>query len=147
MSASCGIVVFNYATWSATYPNFADVPPTQVDGFFLVAETILDNTACSPVVNLTIRANLLNLLVAHIAQLFGPSASPLVGRISNASEGSVSVGTDMGTQPPGAAWYMQTQYGALYWTATAPYRTARYRPGPQPYPGVAPFRGFGGWRQ
>ena len=59
----------------------------------------------------------------------GEAASPLVGRINNATEGSVTVGTDMGQVPFTAAWFLQTKYGAAFWQATAPFRTMQYVPG------------------
>ena len=71
----------------------------------------------------------------------GPS--PLVGRITSATEGSVSVSTQFDVPPGSAQWFAQTLYGAEFWTATAAYRTMRYLPSParnmDPY---APL----GWR-
>ena len=73
------------------------------------------------------------MITAHIASILAPlngqPSNPLVGRISNASEGSVSVQTDMPTNP-NAAWWNQTKYGALAWAALAPYRTMTYLPNP-----------------
>jgi hypothetical protein len=97
----------------------------------------LDNTASSPVPDLTKRAALLNLIVAHIAALNAPqangqSASPLVGRISSATEGSVTVQAEMGPPSGTSAWWMQTKYGASFWQATASMRTMQYVPGRQP---------------
>ncbi|MDE3023802.1 MAG: DUF4054 domain-containing protein, partial [Pseudomonadota bacterium] len=59
----------------------------------------------------------------------GQAASPLVGRINSATEGSVSVTADMGAVTNTQAWYMQTKYGAAYWQASAPYRNFQYRTG------------------
>ncbi len=152
MSGS-GIVAFDYTLWTATYPEFAaSVNPTQAASYFLIAETFLNNTPTSPVKDAGpggARAILLNMLTAHIAQLFAPQAGipapQTVGRISQASEGSVSVTLDMDNQTALAAWYNQTKYGAMYWAATAAYRTARYRSPPKPYLGVGGRgrRGFG----
>ena len=90
------------------------------------------------------------MITAHIAQLnsgtAAQAASPLVGRITNATQGSVSVATsgDMGEPASGsAAWFQQTKYGAAYWQASMPYRKGgRYNPGMIPYLGVS-RPGFG----
>ena len=84
------------------------------------------------------RLYILYLLTAHVAQLTVGCViagavvppGPLVGRINSATQGSVSVGTDVGTVPAGAAWFYQTQFGIMAYTAMAPYRTARYRASP-----------------
>lgn len=97
----------------------------------------------SPVTDIGTRQNLIGLMMAHIATLLAPingqPATTLVGRITNASEGSVSVSSDFPSDPT-SAWYTQTKYGAMFWAATARYRTFRYVPGRQP------FRQMGGYR-
>lgn len=138
MSCTTGIVAFSYDWWRDRYPELAGwVTPGQAMGFFDRASLLLDNTAASPVRDVDTRRILLNLLVAHLAQLNAPiagqSPSPLVGRISSASEGGVSVSTEWGSTEPGEAWYAQTRFGAEYWTATRQYRLGRYHVGPQPF--------------
>ena len=128
-------VTFNYTEWVTGYPAFAAVPEPLVVGTVLpLAEVYLRNDGGGPVTTAAIQTALLNLIVAHVCQLlFGPtggSPSGLVGRISSASEGSVSVSMDFPTTPSNA-WFMQTSYGAAFWQATAQYRTMRYLPGPQ----------------
>jgi uncharacterized protein DUF4054 len=128
-------VTFNYATWSQLFPQFSNIPQLIVTTVILpLAQQYLRNDGGGPVQSAASQANLLNLIVAHVAQLlFGSTLqplSPLVGRISSATEGSVSVQTDMPASPS-AAWFMQTPYGAAFWQATLPYRTMRYLPGPQ----------------
>ncbi|GAN86347.1 DUF4054 domain-containing protein [Komagataeibacter intermedius] len=126
------IATFDYATWSARYPDLAaKIPAALADLYFGEAQLYLDNTECSPVRNIMQRTMLLYMLVAHIAYLNLPTTSGgngagLVGRVSNATRGSVSIGTDMGTQPGSAQWFLQTQYGAAFWQATIWLRTARY---------------------
>jgi hypothetical protein len=78
------------------------------------------------------------------AILNGVAPSPLVGRLNHASEGSVSVGTDLGGIPGTAQWWVQTKYGFAYYQATAEYRTMRYRPGPRRFFGPVYA---GGWKQ
>ena len=81
-----------------------------------------DNTGSSKITNETTRAMLLNMLTAHIAKL---EISKQVGRVSSASEGSVSVSLDVGVMSGTAAWFMATNYGMAFWQATAQYRMAR----------------------
>ncbi len=131
--SSSGVVVFSYATWIATYPEFASVSEPTAQGYFNQATLYLDNTACSLVQDVGKRAVLLNMLTAHIAALAAKNTTPgggLVGRIDSATEGSVSVHADMPGVTANSAWFMQTPYGASYWQATAQYRTMRYVPGP-----------------
>lgn len=140
----CGVVSFDYPAWAARYPELStSVAQPLAQLYFNEAGLYLNNTASSVVRDLSARAMLLNMLTAHIAKMNatinGQPPSPLVGRISAAGEGSVSVGTDY--QVPGtAAWFAQTPYGAAYWQATLPYRSARYVPGSRSFvPGHGGF--------
>jgi hypothetical protein len=55
----------------------------------------------------------------------------IVGRINNAAEGDVSVSSEWSSPPnPSAAYFIQTKYGADYWTYTKRYRTALFVPAP-----------------
>ena len=147
-----GAAIFDYALWSATYPELvANVSKARATALFMQAALYLDNTACSIVTDPSQRIVLLNAIVAHLAYLGGAgnadgSASGLVGPITRASEGSVSVGTGLGSLDEQAAFWASSPYGYQYWQLTAPLRTARYVPGPRPYLGVAPYGigGFGG---
>jgi len=130
-----GVVVFDYEKWITRYPEFSvSVPDAQP--FFDEAQLYCNNTAESPVAQIETRAVLLNMLTAHIAALSagvnGEPASPLVGRINSASEGSVSVQTQSDYPPGTVHWYQQTKYGAAFWAATNKYRTMRYVAGAQP---------------
>lgn len=146
-----GIVDFDYSAWSGRYPELASsVTPQIVQQYFYEAQLYCDNTAGSVVRDLTQRAVLLNMVTAHIAALNAPlngqPSSPLVGRITSASQGSVSVQTQMDLPPGSAQWFGQTKYGAAFWAATAQYRSMRYVPGPVPVsnPWDSRFGGF--WR-
>lgn len=129
-----GIVAFDLPGFRIRYPEFATVADALLGAYFTEATIYLNNTATSPVVDMTIRSMLLNMLVAHIAALNaainGQAASPLVGRINTATEGSVSVGTDMGPVTGTQAWYIQSRYGASFWSATSIYRRFLYVPRP-----------------
>ena len=139
-----GVAVFNYATWAALYPDIAAVTPeAQAIGYFGQACLILNNTDCSVVCDVNARLALLNMLVAHIAILNSAARGGLVGRINSATEGSVTVQVEM-KGPDQAAWFLQTGPGALYWQATAQYRTAVYVPGVPRFLGV-PGGYPGGW--
>ena len=135
------IVVFDINAFRERYPEFDTVSPSLLNAYFVEATVYLDNTDCSPVTDVNVRAVYLNMLVAHIAALNsgvgGQKPSGLVGRVASASEGSVSVSTAEVPVSPSSWWYLQTPYGAAYWQATAAYRTVRYVPGASPsnYPG------------
>lgn len=160
------IVTFVYADWTALYPQFATTTnSTQGQNCFDQATLYCANTECAIVpydLNVTppvtTRKSILYLLTAHIAQLqygcvMGGSlvpAGPLVGRVNSATQGSVSVTTDLKT-PESAAWFTQTEWGLSAWAAMAQFRTARYRASPgryafagAPYPYGRPF-GRGIW--
>jgi hypothetical protein len=136
-------VTFVFADWVAQFSDLANVNPTAAQGWFNQASLLCSNDTSNPAFADTGSQllTLLYLLTAHIAWLDAPRdalgvpaasgqpASPIVGRINTASEGSVSVGADMGDATAGSpsqAWYMQTKWGARYWAATATYRTAIY---------------------
>jgi hypothetical protein len=145
-------VNFDYQTWIALYPEFASVSAAQAQGFFNLATVYHRNDGGGPVNNAALQTTLLNLVTAHIAALSvqaqgDPSpGSPKdvnapVGRISAASEGSVSVSFDYGTSASERrAFFAQTRYGAMYWAATQQYRTACYLPGGCAYSGASPWQ-------
>lgn len=127
------VVVFDSTAFLDRYPEFSTVADGTLTAYFYEATLYLNNSESSLVTDVTQRSVLLNMIVAHLAALNsgvnGQAPSQLVGRITQASEGSVSVSADIGPVSNTAAWWMQTKYGASYWQATAPYRTMRYRPG------------------
>jgi len=127
------VVAFNYSAWVARYPEFAAVSPTAAGMYFNEATLYQRNDGTGPICDPTIQLTLLNMLTAHIAALYNnqPSNSP-VGRISNATEGSVTGAFEY--SPPATAsqaWANQTKYGAQWWAATSAYRTIQYRSPPR----------------
>lgn len=154
-------VTFDYAEWTAGFPMFANCTSGQGQRYFNRASYICGNSITNPaMIPAGMLADLLYLLTSHIAWLSaprGPDGQPaatgtmpdpaLVGRIKSATEGSVSIDTDMGSDinagSPSQAWYMQTQFGAEYWAATAPFRTFRYGARPTTIPENALFLPFG----
>lgn len=129
-------VVFNAMAFKARYPEFAAISDARLGVFFGEAGLYLSNADNSPVQNIDRRATLLNMLTAHIAYLGGAlSADGLpkpVGRVSQATEGSVSASLEYLT-PGTHAWFTQTQYGAAFWQATSSLRGMRYVPCPTRY--------------
>ena len=126
-------VVFDTGRFLARFPEFENVAAEQLQALFNEATLYLDNTDASLVTNVAAREALFMLLVTHLAQLnFGSKtspATPLVGRVTSVSEGSVSISGDAPALPGTATWYGLTKYGISYWQATAPWRTMHYRPG------------------
>ena len=139
-----GSVAFDYPTWAATFPELANVNPAQAGMYFSFATLYFQNAGWQG--SLPQAPALLNLLTAHIAFLFAPrdaQGNPsstgtvpppaIVGRISSATQGSVTVQTDFeaNSGSPSQGWYEQSRYGLAYWAATAQFRTAVYMPGTQ----------------
>lgn len=132
-------VTFNYANWIAAFPEFVGVDEPQAQIYFDIATLYFNN--CGWTGALRIAPTLLNLLTAHIAKLLSPlgcdgqpsstgsePAPSVVGRINSASEGSVSVGVELNPSgSPSESFFTQTQYGFMFWQATAQFRTAHYR--------------------
>jgi hypothetical protein len=152
--AATPTVTFDYNTWIGMFGEFSNCSPAQGQGWFDRACLLYANAGWTGA--LPQASTLLYLLTSHIAWLNAPRdgndlpaatgtpASPLVGRISSAGQGSVNVQVDMGDAnagSPSQAWYEQTKYGAEYWASTAQFRTARYaaRPSPWPPAGSYPF--------
>lgn len=139
-----GVVAFDPTYWGAAFPEFSTISLTLVETvYWTIAGQLCDNSGCGPITDTSVGGTLyiaLHLLTAHITKLrsgdnSGP-ASPLVGRVSDAAEGSVSVSTENAYPEGTVQWYQQTPYGALYWTMTASYRSAIYVPGPLPLQGA-----------
>ena len=145
-----GIVAFEFQSWAFMFPELAtSVSPGQAAGYFARAELVVDNSGRSRIQDIQTRTTILHLATAHIAAMNaainGQAPSNLVGRISSATEGSVSVSTELNA-PGSAAWWAMTRYGYEAWNAMAPYRTFRYAPHPERV--VQPLfpYGFQGWR-
>lgn len=128
------IVQFSYAAWIARYPEFASVTQPTAEQYFAEASVYHRNDGGGPVTDPTVQSVLLNMVTAHIAARYSTptgGAQPsggLVGRLTNATEGSVSAGTQNDYPPGTVQWFQQTKYGSDYYLATAPYRTMRYMP-------------------
>lgn len=151
-SVTRGVVVFDPAVFKAAYTSFATVSDAALQVSFQLATLQLNNSCGSRVKDANTRELLLNLLVAHITALtIGENGQPpagVVGHVNSAQEGSVSVSASVGAMATGQAYYMQTQWGALYWQSTARFRSMMYVPAPPvcadfPGPGMFPWNDGG----
>lgn len=131
-----GVVVFDPAAFKVLFPQFAAVADVLLTLYFDLATQILNNTCSSIVVDAVRRERLLNLLVAHIATLLptvtsgggAGSGATGTGRVMSATEGSVSIsfGEYAKNVSQSMAYFIQTQWGALFWQLTADLRSFRY---------------------
>jgi hypothetical protein len=132
---TAGIVDFDATFFVARYPELAYIGPTLLPLYFSEACMYCDNTPQSPIRDANVgkqRYIVLHMATAHIAALNAPKAdgseaSPLVGRIQSATQGSVSVSTQNDYPPGSAQWWQQTKYGAAFFAATTQFRLFRYR--------------------
>ena len=132
------VVIFDPTAFKSRYPEFSAVSNAALQAYFTEACLYLSNMDNSPVQDIARRTLLLNMLTAHIAYVGGAlstdgQARP-VGRVSSASEGSVSAAFEDTPATPGSgAWFRQSQYGASFWQATTALRGFRYIPQPTRY--------------
>jgi hypothetical protein len=135
-------VTFDPAQWTTQFPEFLPIQGLGQTYFNLATATFAANDVTNPAFNDGNLPTLLNLATSHVAWLLCPkdgngnptnavgasSAPNIVGRISNATQGSVSVQTEWGGGDPTALekYLIQTKYGAAYWAGTSQYRTAQY---------------------
>lgn len=132
------VVTLDIPKFRAIFPEFSDVTDVQLQFLFDEATDYLNNSEYSVVPEYAKRERLLYLLMAHLAYIrYGyldaggnkVGGSGFVGRISSATEGSVSVGSELGAMSVGTAWYTQSPYGLAFWQATKVYRMAKWYPG------------------
>lgn len=128
------VVELNITSFRDMYPEFSNVTDAILPFLFDQATDYLNNTDFSLVDDPIKRERLLYMLMAHIAYVRygdnkGNGGSGMVGRISSASEGSVSVSSELGPIEFRYAWYTQSPYGMSFWQATKVYRMATYYPG------------------
>jgi hypothetical protein len=142
-----GVVVFEPEVFKELYPRFVTVADEALEINFMAAEMLVKNSCCSRVVDAVKRERMLNLLVAHITQLLngidGQPPAGIVGVVTGATEGSVSVDTTIGPIPFTAVYFAQTQFGLLFWQLTAPFRQFVYVPAPVTCADIAGGAGLG----
>lgn len=110
-------------------PEFDSVPDAKLERFFGEAALIVSNSPCSLVKSCCERIKLYTLLIAWKAFDDGRGAG-LVGGITSASQGSVSLGLSGPDKSEVPFPYNSNNYGASYWAATAKYRVMEYVPDP-----------------
>lgn len=154
-----GPITFVYADWVALFPQLTNVSAPQAMLYFDLATMYVRNDGGGSINDPVKLTNALYLTTAHIATLFSQQTdgqpitggveppSPLVGRISSATEGSVSVSAEMPDQPASAAWWNQTTFGAAAYQMLRPNWTARLVPAPRRVynPPIWPYYGRGSW--
>jgi hypothetical protein len=131
--------VFDYATWVAMFPEMSGVSSAAAGGYFAMATLYVRNDGRGPIRDPNMQSTLLNLTTAHLAKLFStqnagvpttggiePPNTGSVGRVSQASQGSVSASLEMMPATASSAWWAQSQYGISAWKLLAPFRTMRY---------------------
>ena len=163
MNGTTPPVVFSYATWVAMFSEFSPLTPDQGAAYFMRATNSFAANSCSNPAFCDGRLPyLLYLATSHVAWLncprdangnpaaTGQAASPLVGRISQAAEGSVNLTLELEAGSDTnqfLAYLSQTKYGQEYSASIANYRTAQYiaRPMRLPLAGGYPGWGVGRW--
>jgi len=137
---------FNYPAFIARFPEFSTVAQATVEAYFAEIVVRLPTIATltgDPTTDAT-NGLLLNLATAHLTALYsginGNSPSAIVGRIDDATQGSVHVHADAGEVPKAAVYWYQTKYGADFWQQSQQRRTFHYVPFQRPSTGVIPWR-------
>lgn len=120
--------------WLKKYPMYDNLTIEQVEDLLIAATDFLENTVCSVIRDVEKRKRLIYLVAAHLAYLLyqdkngNGGSSGLVGRLSSATEGSVSVGATMANAPFSAEFFLQSPFGFAFWQATMVYRMGLYTP-------------------
>lgn len=124
------VTVFDFSEFIALYPTFACLNGLAAQGYFDLAAVYHRNDGFGPVKLAAQQKTLMYLMTAHVATLMASGANggaAPVGRLSSASEGSVSASFELAaSMNMNQAWFAQSQYGLMYWQATAGYRQMRY---------------------
>ena len=139
------VVVWDETTFRGLYPQFANVSSEQLAVQFEAACAIVDNTEngiipYDPDKGIQIRKIVLYALVCHLTTLQGWGANGQSGPLTNAAEGSVSVGFQAAQYRQGgdlATWLRQTPCGQTAWLLIS-----RFAAGPRLY-NVPHFHPYG----
>lgn len=134
------VVVLDIQEYRERFPQFADAasyPDAMMQGAFETACVLFDNSERSPAPydpdkGVSIRKTILYALTCHLLTLAGWSKNGQSGPVSNASEGSVSVGFAV-PQVTDKSYFLLTPCGQSYWQITAPYRVGGRYYAPKQY--------------
>ncbi len=118
------VVELDIEGWRELFPAFAEAADAQVQHWFAQACMLVGNDAGSmipydPPSRLQ-RQTVINLVMCHLATL--DRRGDAVGRVTSATQGSVSSSTDYAAAGRNAAWWTQSQCGATAWQLLKPYR-------------------------
>lgn len=125
MHCEDGVVIYDDPgtadAFNAMYPEFGgNVPEGSVRRCFMEATLIIANCR-GAMVPCEERLKLYYLIMAHRILLYGRGAG-IVGQMTSASQGSVSLGSSPLVTTADSSPWLSTQYGTLFWQATAKYR-------------------------
>lgn len=120
------VVELDAALFRELYPDYASATDAKIGQWFDQACLLVGNRPGSAIPydppSVTTRKTILYVVMCHLAAL--TARGDLVGRATQASEGSVSVQLSSGLDGGrGGAWWQQTQCGATAWQMLAPFRT------------------------
>lgn len=128
MPANTGLVTFAdvLPTFRSMYGDFFPedkYPDSMLLGFFIRATIIgPKNMNCAWGPTYDERVVYYAMLMAHLLWLRNRGKSGLVGFLTSASQGSVSMGVQPPLQRPGKEFYDQSPFGQEYWEATRKWR-------------------------
>lgn len=125
------IATLDPSEFRSIYPEFIDLPDLVIENIFQYAELIIENTGSSIVTDDKKRKLFLYLLSAHIAFLNGrlsddPGMAGMAGTITSSTQGTTSVGMNIGTLTGSNSWLSQTRYGTMLWKMLRPYVSLMY---------------------
>jgi hypothetical protein len=134
------VVTFDWVKFRTWFPEFGCLTEAQGQAYFDMSGLYCANSQQNPLWCFGVLPQVLLLVTAHLAWLMAPRdangnptaqgqpASPIVGRINSASQGSVSLGATLDGEAgsPSQQFFSQTRYGLAAWQSMATGRTARY---------------------
>lgn len=131
-----GVVQFDNTEFTSAWPEFTGIPLGKNQTAFNLATLLLNNSCGSIISDASQRLTLLYILTAHVGFIINGTndgagnVNPpyaVVGRLASATEGSVTAAVEWSSEVSDSeAFYLQSKYGALFWTATAFIRTMHY---------------------
>lgn len=111
---------FTYNAFMKIFTDLSKISEDQFAFYKITAQNFIDISYYFGDLPLAKQENLAMLVLAHLLSLSLRGANGGNGSITNASEGSVSVGFG---QLKNANWWTQTPYGAMFWSLFSRYTT------------------------
>ena len=130
------VVELDTGLFRELYPKYEKASDQLIETWWEAVCQLIGNTESSripyspPSVNT--RKVILYAALCHVAELMTRD-NGVVGRVSSASEGSVSTAFDFPVLSKSGAWWAQTQCGLMVWQMLLPYRSGGlyFRGGPK----------------